>query len=186
MSKLGQITSRDCWISATILGFYMALDSISTIKIKNRNVTFPDGRTIRLHSDFTSEMEAVIRATRVYFSEESAILQSNFKSAKINRFGYPDNISKLFFGLEFKVWSTYFWSRYPGITISDLKNKLETRNPKEIFLLTFCFNPSHLYTFSQIHGENVNVIDVSNNELQYISVPLYKVNIVMSLDLNIT
>lgn len=201
MSNLGQMTSNDCWISATILCFYMGLYHIPSIKIDGPKVTFPDGKIIILKENPCCEIETVIRASRVYFSEETtrstgakgdlkgnggiSYFQKYLDLSKLNKTGNPDTISKLFFGLSFKIYSTSFISFYPKINIKNIENMLWDRNPKEVFMFTFKFNPNHLYVYHDIFEDSMlSVFDVSELEIKQMNISTSNISILFRIDLS--
>ena len=80
-------------------------------------------------------------------------MQKYLDISKLNRTGSPDDISKLFFGLKFKIYSTSFFSFYSKIDIKSIEHLLRNRNPKEVFMITFKFNPYHLYVYNDATKE---------------------------------
>lgn len=194
MSNLGQVTLNDCWISATILCFYMGLYHIPAVKIEGPKVSFPDGRSVILTENLQCEIEIVMRASRVYFSEKSAsisgvlgfpYLQKYLDLAKLNKTGCPDTISKLFFGLNFKIYSTSFISFYPKTNIKNIEHMLRNRNPKEVFMMTFKFLPSHLYVYHDISDLNIlSLFDVSDSEIKQTNISTSNIAILFRLDLS--
>lgn len=211
MSNLGQMTSNDCWISATILCFYMGLYHIPSIKIDGLKVTFPDGKIIILKENPCCEIETVIRASRVYFSEINtattmrtekkdgttgangdltgtssiSYFQKYLDLSKLNKTGNPDTISKLFFRLSFKIYSTSFISFYPKINIKNIENMLLDRNPKEVFMFTFKFNPNHLYVYHDIFEDGMmSVFDVSELEIKQTNISTSNISILFRIDLS--
>lgn len=179
--RIGQLTEKDCWISATILAFFLGTDVIPNIRYHPgyNIVSFPDGRGIILKSPCENYKEAVLRATRVYFADNNSDLQSKMVTSDLNYFGNPDLISKLFFNRTFDTYSTSMFSFYKYISYNKCKYILDNRETKEVFLITFKFNSSHLYVFSSISGNTLTMIDISYKETRLIDLPLREIRVLM-------
>lgn len=184
MNFFGQLTQKDCWLSSTVLAIFLVIDYIPNLIVKNNEtVKFPNGRKIILASRAKNYYEAVIRATRVYFSDPKRETQCQFDISDINYRGCPDLVSNLFFGTCFESYCTSYISFYSYISFETCKFMLEHRNHYDIFLITFTFNVSHLYVYINIDSESdiINVLDISSGKCVKNNIPINKIHILMKL-----
>lgn len=191
----GQITKKDCWISATVIGIYMALGEIPKIKVRDNvvilNNSYSDTEII-LMSKPKSHLEASIRALRVYFSDHNLSNSKNQQDMTLQdleHYGSPDTISELLLGKTFTKYCThkYNLSRL-FYNYNDIRNTLINKTTKDIMLCTFNFNPSHLYVLLRLKEDSssndyVEVIDVSNYDLVIREIKLEYVYILMMLQI---
>lgn len=186
----GQLTKKDCWISATVIGIYMALGEIPNIIINDKKVIIDKRIEIILISKPNSNLEASVRALRVYFAKDCNLCQSNMTSEKLEHYGSPDIISELLLRKTFTKYCChqYCLSRvfYPYLCSDDIRTLLISKTSRDVILCTFNFNPSHLYVVMELKSEAdvVSVIDVSTPDLMMREIKLEYVNILMHLNIN--
>lgn len=170
----GQLTKKDCWISATTIGIYMALGDIPNINVKDNIVTLNNDINITLISTPKSKLEAAIRALRVYFAKASEkspnLYQKDMTLEKIEHYGSPDIISQLLLRKNFIKYCChkFCFSRvfYQYLCSYDLITLLKSKTLRDIILCTFSFNPSHLYVMIEYKENNlISIIDVSSPDL---------------------
>lgn len=188
----GQLTRKDCWISATTIGIYMALGDIPNIHVKDDIVTLNKDIKITLISSPKSKIEAAVRALRVYFAENyEAILelcQKDMTLEKLEHYGSPDIISQLLLRKTFTKYCCHEFcvSRifYPYLCPYDTRKLLKSKTSRDIILCTFSFNPSHLYVVTE-YKENslISVIDVSSLDLVIREIKLEYLYILMYLQI---
>jgi hypothetical protein len=190
LSILGQLTEKDCWISATVVAIFLGMDTIPSIKWDRKyTVSFGDDRKIILKSIPNDYREAVIRATRVYFSEKDfgSDYQKDMKIESLNRLGCPDLITELFFGRKFETYSTSRLSFYSFKSTEECKTELINRKNLELFLLTYKFNPDHLYVYINMklidNIYNIQCIDISDRNIRMVEIPLTELSILLRLSL---
>ena len=104
---------------------------------------------------------------------------------KLNILGTPNVISKLFFGMNFKIYSTSLLNFYYKITIKNIENILRNRNSKEVFMFIFKNLSSHLYVYHDISDDNtLNVFDISDFEIKETNISTSEIYILFRLDLS--
>lgn len=171
-TKLGQLTLKDCWISATMVAIFLAMDYIDDVIVFDRYVTLPNSRTIELYGDVCgiSYSEKVSRAVRVYMAGE--LRQQRMSRDALEYLGTPDSITELLFRRRFKTYSLEQRgiSRlvYHKADIEAAVDLLSSKKTEDIFLVTFRENRFHLYAVIGLKPEDssiVVVVDVSNLDL---------------------
>lgn len=181
----GQITQKDCWISATVIGIYLALGKIPGVKINNNNNIYIHNKKIRLKSNPNSYLEGAIRALRVYMGNVLDYNQQYMTLENLEHCGSPDIISKLLVNRKFDKYCCHkiCISRlfYDYLPLEDMKKMISSKHKRDVFLCSFSFNPSHLYIVLNIEDDRINIIDVSAPELKINNIKYDQIYILMVL-----
>lgn len=188
--SFGQITRKDCWISASVIAIYIALGKIPGMKIRDDKVYLRD-KIIKLVSTPDSELEGAIRALRVYFTEECNYQQRNMTLENLEKYGSPDFISELLVQKRFTKYclNKFCYSRlfYYYLSLDNMKKMISLKRVTDVILCTFDFNVSHLYIILNLdEDDNMLVIDVSTPNLMINKFRCDQVYILMKLELSLS
>ena len=143
-TKLGQLTLKDCWISSAMIGILLVTEDLPGVKIDGQHVSLPNNVTVKLTSLPMSTAEALIRATRVYFSGLEN--QSNMRREHLEKYGSPDTISKFFLGKGFDTYALKYFSYanmfYTYLPYTKAYNMILNKKHNDVMLITFKHNSS--------------------------------------------